>query len=42
MRLKKNFKINFAEVENISTFAVPNETGEQKQAPRRKAEGIKN
>jgi len=42
MRLKKNFKINFAEVENISTFAVPNETGEQKQAQGARPRGIKN
>ncbi|MCF8453421.1 MAG: hypothetical protein K9G42_09465 [Pedobacter sp.] len=30
--LEKNFKINLAGVENVSTFAVPTKTGQIKEA----------
>jgi hypothetical protein len=30
-RVEKNFKINLAGVENVSTFAVPTKTGEYKK-----------
>jgi hypothetical protein len=38
---KKNFKINFAEVRNIPTFAVPNKTGTKTKSRQRDAESNK-
>ncbi|WP_276362269.1 hypothetical protein [Daejeonella sp. H1SJ63] len=40
-RLKKNFKINFAGVENVSTFAVPNERGIKKHTGGARPKGTK-
>jgi hypothetical protein len=40
-RDQKNFKINFAEVRNIPTFAVPNETGTKTKSRQRDAESDK-
>jgi hypothetical protein len=38
---KKNFKINFDRVENVSTFAIPNERGIKKHTGGARPKGTK-